>query len=338
MKLPFWRSFKAYFCVYGLVAYKLIFGYATGVAKQWRYYLSIMMAIILLVTSPSPAAAGFCERALDALQVLVKSEGVQKRLKFYNPLNQSGHKINAIKLLGQKFYLPSEKGAVVGISGYAGLRANINRPAGDFLTGKPFADDKNVFSFDVESPEQFIAKLEYVYKKSGPIYRLAMLGHGMPGQIELGGRKLTKFWAWKNSKLFSSLPHDLFAKDAQIVILACNCAQGNVLFPETGVNKIKSIFSKFVKQGAQIVASRHIVQASLEGFDESEVIQQTRAQEDESYSRPWVYAVLIPLGLFIISLEAVLNIWNIFWLDSASKYEPIAVIDLPPVEQENTNQ
>ena len=287
---------------------------------------------VAMVAVPAHATSSYCSQLFSGS----RSEWIQKRLTYYNPFNLfQGKTVDAVELLGQDFYAPSERGAVVGISGYSGFRASLNQANGDFLSGKPFADGERVFHFDVKNPSEFFNKLLHVYKVSGPIYRLSIMGHGSPGAIGLGSMRLTGFWAWFNrGQLQETIPDDLFVENAEIVILSCKCAQGTVLFPDRGINRIKSIFSKFVRNGAKIVASRQSLVADTRGFDETDVVIKTRKASDAELSGNgiWTEALMASMALVVLPYMYVTNVFEMLWLDGKSKFDPIVVIDLPPKE------
>lgn len=293
------------------------------------FVTSICLSVCL--TPVAFAASNSCSEQFAETREITR----QQRLQFYNPFNLfEGRTVNAIELLGQDFYAPSEKGAVVGISGYSGFRAKLNQANADFLTGKPFADGKRVLHFDLKDPDALIDVLRQAYRTAGPIYRLAIMGHGSPGSIEIGSGKLNtlgRFWMWSNKKQLRKLPSDLFVKDAEIVILSCNCARGNIVNADGGIDKIKKVFSKFVRNGAKIIASRQTILGNTEGFEETEIVSRIRS-EDRSTSI--VAKILIaPLALVILPTMWVGNIVKMAWLDEKSKFEPIVVIDLPPVDR-----
>ncbi len=260
---------------------------------------------------------------------------LRKMLKFYNPFSLPRKRVvEAVKLLGERFYTPSDKGAVVGIFGFSGEFAELNRLNSEFLTGKPFADGQRVFHFEVASPTDFIRSLENVYAASGPIHRLAILGHGGPGTIELGSDHLDVEWTRIHRRILKTLPDDLFVPGAEIVILSCNCAEGRVLNPNFGIDRIKYIFSQFVRGGAKIIASRWHVVADSSGFVESDVVLQTRresADAVESLSKIERAKLFIFVCLKMIPILWVESIFDMVWLDEKSKFNPVDVIELPAI-------
>ena len=267
------------------------------------------------------------------------------RVSFYNPFNVlNGRTIQASEILAQDFYKPSDKGAIVGISGYGGFRAKLNSNNADFLTGKPFADGKKVFHYTADSPAKFIHALLDAYNKSGPIYKLALMGHGHPGVIEVGEGKLSTFWASLNSEFLGNMPKDFFAKDAEIVLLSCNCVKGNIINPNGAAEAISSIFSNFVKQGAKIYASTKIILADTNGYKNSKTDDQSFNQKIDSTLTKTRTSVtnqkrsltenikLDALTLTMLPIFYIKNAIDIVWMDRNSIEKDIIVIDLEAEE------
>jgi len=145
-----------------------------------------------------------------------------------------------------------------------------------------------------------IKALLRAYNTSGPIYRLSILSHGSPGILLLDNVNIGKFGTWLYQKELGDLPADLFVKDAEIVLLACDCAQGTVINPNKGIDKIKAIFAKFAKKGAKVVASRQSVDATYEGFDETDIVSQLRKTKTEMLERAatnYLVYLSIPIAL-----------------------------------------
>jgi hypothetical protein len=267
-------------------------------------------------------------------QALTNKKLRAKNARLYNPFSLfSGKSVNAVELLGQEFYEPSERGSVVGISGYSGVRASFNRESADYLTGKPFADGKNIFQYDVSSIDEFFKVLLQAYRTSGPIHKLALMGHGLSGGFAVGQDVMSIHFVREYRAYLSSLPTDLFAKDAEIVLLSCSAAQGTVLSPEKGVNSLRQIFGSFVKQGGTLIASRQIVLANLKGFRGSEVEASASIQIDKMNSQPLMESLYMSaVSLAVLPFIYANNIIGFFSMDAKSKYDPIEVIEIPVFE------
>lgn len=308
-----------------------------------------ILACLLLV--PKGTIAGplsFCSTIASKLAFYWKSEEFQKRVVWYNPFNlTNGRQVTASELLPRDFYTPQEGGAVVGISGYAGFRAELNQEVGDFLTGKYASNGKNIFHYNAESAEEFLAALIEVYEKAGPIKRLSLLGHGKPGDVELGYDHLSSIISELNQEKFLGLPNDLFARDAEIVLLSCNCIRGTRKNPNGARDQITGVFSRLARNGATIVASRQpvlfsaaeFVDVPLKGSDPKEHIGENfdeisiRAKDAEVSSdyRFYEHRILNNIALMpLIPFVVLDNTINIFRADEASRYQPVEVIKIPP--------
>jgi hypothetical protein len=278
--------------------------------------LNLFLSLVLIFATSATAKPSRCG------SLLTKAGQIVRDLSFPKG-------VMASEMINQSFYKPSDKGAVVGASGYTGTRAQLNAANGRFLSGKPFADNTDVFHIEVSSVGDFFRQLKDVYVKRGSIYKLAIVGHGEPGACALGHESLSLAWTERNTEYLKSLPDDLFAPDAEIVLLSCNCSQGNVFNPNEGVDKVRAIFSKFVRQGGKVVASRGAVFGSVSGFTPSNEVTEVLAEQqdlDKNLRVRILGGVLIPPLLIFYSLE---NLFNMVLLDKKSKTDIIDIIDIP---------
>lgn len=292
-------------------------------AVYQKSILRLILVLSFLLSSSLYATSNKCSTA-------IRPVSLKEKLNFYNPFNLfKGRSIGAIELLGEDFYQASPKGSVVGISGYKGFRARLNKANGEFLSGKYFADGEKVFHKEVDSGVAMVNYLLQVYEKSGPIYRLAILGHGSPGTITLGSERVNTFWTNTHKKSLGNLPKDLFAQNAEIVIVNCNCTRGTFYDSDRGIRNTRAIFSNFASNGARVIAARTHVRANTAGYEESPIVLETRDRVNEAFNKPYIKAVILPMLLFMIPKRIFNNIKNAILLDERSKFESIDIIDIP---------
>ncbi len=187
-----------------------------------------------------------------------------------------------------------------------------------------------VFSFSSKDSYAFIQDLKYVHRVSGPIHRLAILGHGGPGHFQIGKETINAEWVRRNWESLLNLPGDLFAPDAMIILVSCECARGNITDPQLGTETLRKVFSLFAGQGATVYASRKVILANLNGFEETpELLEARRLQIEEERNQPKLPdLLLVPVFVGVASVVAIKNTFDAVWVDQESKHGE-AVVAIP---------
>jgi hypothetical protein len=230
------------------------------------------------------------------------------------------------------FFVSKNGEVVVGINGDNGSVTRLNVAGVEYVTGKHLADGKKVFYKKVDSPAQFMQSLLDIHHRAGPIKRLLLFGHGTPGSLDLGEGTMNNFWYLLNASQLKSLPKDLFAPGATVVLVSCELAGGFSIAPNYGINAIRRIFSKLLKQGGEIIASRRIVSFSLESVDDPKAREAEKATQrvhnslTDKEKKSFFYAAIPILASF-----AILKGFGLLIRDWKSLYgEGLVLIKVPP--------
>lgn len=165
------------------------------------------------------------------------------------------------QLISEDFFEPDGKGEIVGINGI--LPHEIYATAADFITGVHLQQNKNIHQTRVRNPMDFLNRLLEIYSHYGPIEKLIIAAHGKSGSLMLGGISFDSEWVSSHIGIFEQLPKDLFAPDAEVVLISCSCAQGFSDNPSKGTDSLKFIFSNLLKQGGTVTASTRYVNPDL---------------------------------------------------------------------------
>jgi hypothetical protein len=216
------------------------------------------------------------------------------------------------RLAPPSFFLNSE-GPVVGINGIAA--GEPYQQAADYMTGSAFTDHPNVFQSRADSPRAMLQHLWDVRQKSGPIRRLVIAAHGVSGEMNIGGVPFSAEWVRNNPDAFATLPHDLFAPGAEVVLVSCNTASGQAGFGNSGmgVAAIKQMFTPFLRQGGTVTAATRYVDPRLE-----EIPSQYKTTGDRV-----MRIVSSPFGAIQGTIDWV-------FADSSTRWHKVVRIDIAP--------
>ncbi len=136
-------------------------------------------------------------------------------------------------------------------------------PEGNVLYGYGEKDFRTRFEkrdgavyIHAKDPKDMMKQMEWASAKAGkPIAELEILGHGMPGMMEIGGETL-------NSESLPSLEGRVvpFAKDALIRIQSCKLG-ANYRFGlgKPGENFMNGLGTRLLNEGGKVVASNRII-------------------------------------------------------------------------------
>jgi hypothetical protein len=213
-------------------------------------------------SKPSADLISSCEAML--LDASRTQSWADKILDTLNPAALVMNKVLGVshrKLAPPTFFMPSEKGLVLGINGVKSDETYFE--SADYMTGHSFQIDSFVQQSRVSSPADLIFQLKDYYYRFGPIYKLAIAAHGESGKLSIGGVAFDSGWIEKNKWLIETLPDDLFAENAIIVLISCSTAQGNIFSNRDGAYQLRLIFSSFAKRGAKVIASTRYVDPEL---------------------------------------------------------------------------
>ncbi len=218
------------------------------------------------------------------------------------------------RLIPNNFFEYTGTGSIVGINGIT--KKEIYFEAADYMTGKPFVDDQHVFQQRVESADHFIETLLDIYKKSGPISKLVIAAHGIPGSMSIGGKSMGASYGLSLVG-DEEIPDDLFSPDATVVLISCTVAQKSIIgdAETTGPQAIRNIFSGLLKQGGVVIASTRYVDPEL-----SKIPAEYKSIQ-ERFRR---HLVGLPLSLVFESLLWAFSDWK-------SKTTKIVRVEIPVI-------
>ena len=145
-------------------------------------------------------------------------------------------------------------GTVVGINGVA--ETELYMDPGDYISGKEFVSPRRVYQTWIRSPEQLVDALLAAYRESGAISKLVIAAHGRPGAFSIRGTIVDSPADWGD---LSRLPWDLFKPGASIVLLSCAAARGFPFAGNYGSDRLREIFSPFLRQGGVLLAATRYV-------------------------------------------------------------------------------
>ncbi len=163
-------------------------------------------------------------------------------------------------LIPKDFFKSDGKAVIVGVNSNMGADAHLPdknndfRLVGDYFSGKEFADEKNVFHRRADSVDAWLDELLKIHKAKGPIEKLVLDAHGLPGLILIGKTIFDEKWVENNREKLAKLPRDLFAKDATVVLISCSVAA-----TQGGQAQVEKLFKPILKQGGNVIASTKLV-------------------------------------------------------------------------------
>ncbi len=304
-----------------------------------RKYLLTIPALIVLAAHAATSFGASCNEVFSSPEkkkVSWYSAAASRVLSLF--LLKQTH---SIELMEEGFFEAKKEGEiVVGLNGDDGFFSKrYNSESGDYLTGRFHDDGKSVHHFRVSSPDDAVRALMEVHGEFGPIKRAVFFGHGSPGSIDLGGRNLGRGWYSLNSKRLSSLPVDLFAPDATVVLMSCSCLAGYSIAPNYGVNTFKKIFSKLMKQGGTVIGSRRIVMMHLGEYGDPKAKELDQRLSEVLKNLPrlekaTLYAAGISFLGMIIVIEKGLGFFIHDWKTVLGK--KVIMINIPPKEKKHS--
>jgi hypothetical protein len=148
------------------------------------------------------------------------------------------------------------QGLTVGVNGIP--PTGTKDPVFDFVSGASLADGVHFFHRRVSGIEDWLQSLKAIRAQHGPIQRLVLLGAGgSPGRIPIGEEHFDLAWVTEHPEIMNSLPEDLFADNAEILLLACHTA---AQYPGEGSRAaLASAFQQVARNGATLHASTQFV-------------------------------------------------------------------------------
>ena len=231
-----------------------------------------MKSKIIIICACSFSLELFSESDKDCSYALQKAKAAASRVHGVLEKIVYPRVVKVEEFLEEDFFHSKSTKTVVAIDGIEkSLIQKPNREILKLISGESFADEQNVFYRHVAHPDEMIDKLVRIYEKNGPINNLLIMGHGSPGFIGLGSTHLSLFWYLKSRDLLESLPKDLFAQEARVILVSCSCGGGFLFYPNFGVHVLEKIFSKILKQGGQILAPVVPVTGDIESWSGDQV-------------------------------------------------------------------
>lgn len=171
--------------------------------------------------------------------------------------------IRADKVIYPNFLKLKEDQVFVGANLVSEKKERFVSYARKYYAKEHLKNDANKFYVETSDPYKFFDDLVEIYHESGPINKLLLVAHGKAGSIAVGDQFLNARWAFQNRGFLQLLPRDLFAKNAEVIVLGCNCGQGRRSDRDFGVESMQNFFKGFIHQGALIRVSRRMVNLQI---------------------------------------------------------------------------
>ena len=285
--------------------------------KKRNLHSILMIALLISCSSESSFAVLPCNSLLLKVSEKVKKINIDHILDGLNPFSIFRAKIMGVshdQLAPPEFFTADEKGIVVGINGVT--KDQMYLEVADFMSGKEWVQPGKVYQSRAKHLKDFISKLLLAYQTGGPISKLVIVAHGLPGRLMIGGFLLNSEWVSINEDYLKQLPKDLFAKDAIVVLISCSTARVAPNSNEDGVKDLKTIFTPLLKNGGTVIASTRYVDPQL-----SKIPKQYKNYL-ERLKRHLLY---LPLGTLIDLIS---------WLDGdvTTMFKKVIAIPISPQE------